>query len=114
MGSEMCIRDRVLWTRLFLEGQGYVMGPARVYQDNQSTITLATKGRSTSARTRHIGIRYFFVHDRMELGEVEIDYLPTEEMRADIMTKPLQGELFRKMRDWLMGVRHQGKTRTSA
>jgi hypothetical protein len=35
---------------------------------------------------------------------VEIVYLPTGVMRADIMTKPLQGELFRKMRDDLMGV----------
>jgi hypothetical protein len=79
-----------------------------------STIALANKGRSTSARTRHIAIRYFFVRDKMELGEVEIEHMPTAEMRADIMTKPLQGELFRKMRDWLMGVRRGKRAATTA
>jgi hypothetical protein len=36
-------------------------------------------------------------------GEVEVVYLPTEEMKADIPTKPLQGELFRRMRAELLG-----------
>jgi hypothetical protein len=100
---------QAIWTRNFLIAQGYTMGPARMYQDNQSTIALAEKGRSTSARTRHVAIRYFFVKDRIEQGEIEIEYLPTEVMRADIMTKPLQGELFRQMRASLMGMTYAGK-----
>jgi hypothetical protein len=94
---------QILWTKQFLECQGYLPGPVRVYQDNQSTMVLIEKGRSTSPRTRHIAIRYFFVSDKVSAGEVEIVYLPTGAMRADIMTKPLQGELFRKMRAELMG-----------
>ena len=56
---------QTIWTRNFLgpEGQGYKMGPATVYEDNMSTIKLAEKGRSTSERTRHISIRYFFIKD---------------------------------------------------
>jgi Reverse transcriptase (RNA-dependent DNA polymerase) len=99
---------QAIWTRNFLIAQGYAMGPARMYQDNQSTIALAEKGKSTSARTRHVAIRYFFVKDRIESGEIEIEYLPTEVMRADIMTKPLQGELFREMRARLMGMPERG------
>ena len=45
---------QVIWTREFLLAQG----PAVVKQDNQSTIVLANKGRSTSSKTCHIGIRY--------------------------------------------------------
>jgi hypothetical protein len=82
------------------------MGPTKIYQDNMSTIALADKGRSTSSRTRHIAIRYFFVKDKVDQGEVEIEYLCTEDMRADILTKPLQGELFRKMRAALMGIKN--------
>jgi hypothetical protein len=52
-----------------------------------------------------VAIRYFFIKDRMDVGEVEIEYLPTEDMRADILTKPLQGDLFRLMRQRLMGLR---------
>jgi uncharacterized protein YebE (UPF0316 family) len=40
----------------------------------------------------------------VEAGEVVIEYLPTEVMSADIMTKPLQGDLFREMRDRVLGI----------
>ena len=93
---------QVIWTRDFLQQQGYMCKPAKIFQDNQSTIVLANKGFSTSDKTRHIGIRYYFVKDRIDGGEVEVEYLATENMIADIMTKPLQGSLFRKLRDLLM------------
>jgi hypothetical protein len=99
---------QVIWTRNFLQAQGYTVGAARIFQDNQSTIALVAKGRSTSARTRHIAIRYFFIKDRVESGEVVVEYKATGEMRADIMTKPLQGELFRRMRAELMGLEDAG------
>ena len=78
------------------------MSPAKVYQDNMSTIAMADKGRSTSERTRHINIRYFFTKDKAESGELVIEYLPTEDMVADILTKPLQGALFAKLRRQLL------------
>jgi hypothetical protein len=94
--------SQAVWTRDFLLGQGYTMGPAIVYQDNMSAIALAAKGRSTSDRTRHIHIRYFFVKDRVDSGEVSIEYKPTKLMLADLLTKPLQGDLFRAMRKELL------------
>ena len=48
---------------------------------------LFEKGRLTSSRTRHIHIRYFFIKDRVESGEVCISYMPTEDMVADLLTK---------------------------
>jgi hypothetical protein len=92
----------VIWMRDFLCAQGYKVKPM-LFQDNQSTISLIHKGKSTSPRTRHIAIRFFFVKDRVDAGELEIVYEPTETMVADCMTKPLQGQLFRDMRDLLMG-----------
>jgi hypothetical protein len=94
--------SQVIWTRDFLMSQGYNMKAATVYQDNMSTMALAEKGRSTAEKTRHINIRYFFVKDRVEAGEIEIKYCPTEHMLADILTKPLQGQAFRDMRDILL------------
>jgi hypothetical protein len=35
-------------------------------------------------------------------NEISIEYMPTGEMLADILTKPLQGELFRRLRDRLL------------
>ena len=96
------VLPQVIWTRDFLEQQGYDVGPAKLFQDNMSTIALAGKGQSTAERTRHIAIRFFFVKDRVDAGEIVIEYLPTEEMVADILTKPLQGDLFRRLRRLLL------------
>ncbi|MCG3769880.1 MAG: hypothetical protein JW384_01011 [Nitrosomonadaceae bacterium] len=96
--------SQVIWTGDFLIAQGYELGPSHVYQDNKSTITLADKGRSTSERTRHINIRYFFIKDRSESGEIAIEYLPTLEMISDVLTKPLQGALFVKLRRALLNL----------
>jgi len=94
--------SQVIWTREFLIAQGYSLGPSIIYQDNQSTIALVNKGYSTSERTRHIKIRYFFIKDLIDKQELKLEYLPTGEMLADMLTKPLQGELFRRMRKQLM------------
>ena len=96
--------NQVLWTRNFLECQGHPQPPALVYQDNQSTIQLIRNGRSNSERTRHVDVRYFFLHDRISTGDVDIVYLPTTDMIADILTKPLQGELFKKLRKELLNT----------
>ena len=96
--------NQVLWTRNFLECQGHPQPPALVYQDNQSTIQLIRNGRSNSERTRHVDIRYFLLHDRISTGDVDIVCLPTTDMIADILTKPLQGELFKKLRKELLNT----------
>ena len=44
------------------------------------------------------------MHDRIEKGELELKYTPTADMVADFFTKPLQGALFLKMRDKLLGI----------
>jgi hypothetical protein len=62
------------------------------------------RGASNSERTRHIGTRFFFVKDHINTKEIELHYLPTEQMIADVLTEPLQGALFRKMRALLMNL----------
>ena len=47
----------ILWTRYFLEAQGYGVDDAIIYQDNKSTILLEQNGRASSTRrTRHLNI----------------------------------------------------------
>ena len=82
----------VLWTREYLIFAGMDIGPAIIFQDNQSTIFLARKGRSTSERSRHIKIRYLFVSHYIVGKEIESQYLPTEDMVADVLTKPLTNQ----------------------
>ena len=60
---------------------------------------------SSSKRTKHINIRYFFVTDRISKKELTVDWCPTGDMVADFMTKPTQGTFFKRFRDMLMGVK---------
>jgi hypothetical protein len=87
-----------------MEEQGYNVKPLILYQDNKSAIALLEKGRSTSQRTKHIATRYFFIKDRITSNEIKLVHMGTDDMIADFYTKPLQGDLFRKMRDKIMGI----------
>ena len=61
------------------------------------------KRNSCAGNSRHVDIRYFFVKDRVDKGEVTIEYCPTTEMLADYFTKPLQGGLSKRMQAVIMG-----------
>ena len=111
-----------IWCYYFLREQGYhanqceptkenanklkFLGHTNVlYQDNTSSIKLENNGKKSSTkRTRHINIRYFMITDKVKKGEITIDYCPTEDMLADYFTKSLQGSLFRRLRNAVMGV----------
>ena len=97
--------SQILWTQVNLLNQRLRLGPATVYQDNKSTIYLANKGRSTSERTRYVKIRYFFIQHYLEEKEISIEYIPTGEMVADLLTKPFHGTTFVKLRDLVIGSR---------
>ena len=58
---------------------------------------------SCTGNSRHIHIRYFFLKDRIDKGEMRVEYCPTHLMLEDFFTKPLMGKLFRKLRDAIMG-----------
>jgi len=61
---------------------------------------------SCTGNSRHINIRYFFIKDQVDQKKLEIVHCPTEEMLADYFTKPLQGKLFHRFRDVIMGWKH--------
>ena len=79
------------------------LSSVRLEQDNQSCITLLTKGRSTAETNRFIEIRKFWISDYIRIGAVEIVYVPTEEMTSDYYTIPLQGATFEKMVKKILG-----------
>jgi len=66
---------------------------------------LEQNGKASSGkRTRHINIRYFFVKDRIDSGDIRVTYCPTDDMVADFFTKPLQGSAFMRFRNFLLNV----------
>ena len=95
-----------LWLVNFMKAQGYDINTNAVYQDNQSAMKMEVNGRnSCTGNSRHVHIRYFFVKDRVDKGEITIEYCPTHIMLADFFTKPLTGQLFHRFRDVIMGYK---------
>jgi hypothetical protein len=88
----------------FLESLGESASSAIIYQDKQSTMAMVNNGASKSDRTRHINIRYFWTKEQVDVGNIDIKYMPTNDMLADILTKPIQGEKFIHLRDKLLNM----------
>ena len=100
----------ILWTKLFLEAQGYPIDENILCQDNKSAILLEKNGkRSSGKRARAINIRYFFLTDQVAKGNLSIMHCPTDDMIGDYMTKPLSGDKFRHFRDIIMGKKPLGE-----
>ena len=96
---------QILRTRLFMKAQRIKVLDNILYQDNKSAILLEKNGwASSSKQTKHIEIRYYYVADCIEKGDLSVVWCPTKKMIADFLTKSLQGKMFQKFRDVLMGV----------
>jgi hypothetical protein len=104
----------VEWIQLFAEQQirsinddsilNKIGSDVVIQQDNTSTIQLVNNGKQSSTkRTHHINIRYFYVTSKIKSGCIRVIYHPTKQMVSDYLTKPLQGSLFRTHRNSIMG-----------
>jgi hypothetical protein len=65
--------------------------------DNQGAIAL-TKNAHLNERSKHVDICYHFIRDLAEKGDLRVDYIPTAEMVADGMTKPLARIAFERFK----------------
>jgi hypothetical protein len=59
-----------------------------IYCDNQGAQKL-TKNSLYHSRTKHIDIKYHFIRKIYEEGELDVKYIPTNQMPADVLTKSL-------------------------
>jgi hypothetical protein len=92
----------IIWMRYFIECQGYDIDEYVVFQDIMSMLLLEKNGRISSSKwTKHIKAKYFLIKDYYDAEEIDVKFFPTDEMWADVLTKPLQGQKFRDMRAFL-------------
>ncbi len=70
---------QILWTRLFMKAQGIEVSDNIFYQDSKSAILLEKNGRkSSSKRTKHIEVWYYYVADRIAKGDLTVVWCPTD------------------------------------
>ena len=53
-------------------------------------------------------MRYFWLKDLIDEEEVELQYIPSEELVADLLTKGIAGAKFKYLRDKLLGALEDG------
>ncbi len=75
-----------LWLRVLLRDLGVSISTMKIYADNQSAIKLL-KNPVSSLRSKHIDVAYHFARERVARKEIEFQYIKTDEMLADMLTK---------------------------
>ena len=57
---------------------------------------------SSTKRTKHINVRYYFVKSRIDAGEVIVQWYSGEKLVGDFFSKPLSGSKFLRFRKKIM------------
>jgi transposase InsO family protein len=95
-----------IWLRRLLkelqiaEEEGQAPAATIIYGDNQGAIALA-KNPQFHARTKHIDVQHHFVREKQHSGEVDLQYVPTDQQVADGLTKALPQDKFEVFRSTL-------------
>lgn len=96
--------SQLLWIVATLKDYGVSLEKVPLLCDNTSAICIA-KNPVQHSRTKHIEIRFHFLRDNYEKGNVALHHVDTEHQLADIFTKPLDSSRFAYLRGEL-GVIH--------
>ncbi len=76
-------------------------------EDNQGAIAIS-KNPVSHARTKHIDIKFHFIHEAVKEKIISLTYCPIEKMTADLLTKPLTRMRFNSLRKAMgMFEKHQ-------
>ena len=71
---------RMQWAQLFIETQVYSYKTV-LHQDNEAAMPLELNSkRSSSKKTRHLNIRYFYITDKLDQGWLTFRHCRTEDM----------------------------------
>jgi hypothetical protein len=90
--------QEVVWMReLSADLRNPQSQPTLIWEDNQSAISIA-KNPQFHGRTKHFNIKYHFIREQVSNGKICLQYYPTEDMLADLLTKGIGPEKFERLR----------------
>ena len=79
-------------------------GPLLIGQDNKSCIQIAENPGRHHGRTKHIELRIRWIEDEIKKEKLALVYVPTGQMVADVLTKPLSYEVFARHSSYMKGA----------
>jgi hypothetical protein len=88
------VGDLVEWAREMLNELGYPLKKVPVLVDSTCAMQMVKQGTGSFKRTKHIKVCYFWLKELIDEGMLELIYMPTDELVADILIKPLTGWKF--------------------
>ena len=98
-----CVKD-VLWARRLLEEIGMPQGkPTPIFEDNTACIKFA-ESLQIKNRTKHLEIKYFYIKQIMNWGQITIVHIKTSDQMADELTKALAYADHERCSDQMTGV----------
>ena len=86
--------DYGIWLQQMLLQMGYGHRIITLLQDNTASIRFIKEGHGTWKRTKHIKIRYFWLKMLIDSGDMVVKWVPSKNLVADILSKPVTGSLF--------------------
>ena len=91
--------QELIWISSLLNGLNFKQDePTILNEDNQGTISLSTNPKN-QAKTKHIDIEFHFIREKIKNCEIQLEYCPSEDMIADMLTKPFGRVKYKKFRD---------------
>jgi len=103
--SQLCAaaQDAVYLNELFLELVPKVTGtPVVVYEDNISTIQVS-RTLVLHERQKHVEVKYHYVRECVVEQRIQVNYLGTRFMLADLLTKAVQVNTWAELISPLLG-----------
>ncbi|KAK2578209.1 hypothetical protein KPH14_012845 [Odynerus spinipes] len=84
----------IIWVKNILVEMNFYMfycKPIILYCDNRAAIEWIGNNRS-STKTRHVNMKFHFIRDEIEKGELSVRHIDTKHMIADFLTKAITRE----------------------
>ncbi|WVZ75489.1 hypothetical protein U9M48_023535 [Paspalum notatum var. saurae] len=95
--------SQLLWMKATLSDFGLKFGRIPLLVDSTTAISVA-KNPVLHSRTKHIDVRFHFLRDHYEKGDIDLIHVVSANQLANIFTKPLEFDAFTHLRGYRLKV----------
>ena len=78
------------------------MNTTTVAGDNQGALKILREPKQSQKMPKHVDVRYLFVREKVAESGIQLVYVQTDQMIADILTKPFAAQRFMQLRAMIM------------